>query len=53
MSYYREVKKNELVAWLLDNGLAEPQPGYGHVDADTLADKLLTKFDILMHSNTQ
>lgn len=52
MSYYREAAKEELVKWLLDEGLAEDKAGYGHASADELADKLLARFDILTTSNS-
>lgn len=52
MSYYREVRRDELVAWLLEKGYAEERPGYGHVDAETLADALIARFDVLTTSDT-
>lgn len=52
MSYYREVRQDELVAWLLDKGYAEEESGYGHASAEELASALLARFDVLGHSNT-
>lgn len=52
MSYLRPIRLEELTDWLLENGLAEEEAGYGHVDAATLAQKLIDKFDILTYSKT-
>lgn len=52
MSYYRPLRVEELVAWLLAKGYAEEKPGYGHVDAQTLAADLVDTFDVLGHSST-
>lgn len=53
MSYYRAIKVVELTKWLLENGLAEEQSGFGHVSAEDLAQKLVDKFDIMTYSQTQ
>jgi hypothetical protein len=45
--YIRPIKQPELVKWLLDNGFAEEESGHGHVDAETLAQALITRFDVL------
>jgi hypothetical protein len=50
MSYYREIRLDELVAWLqsrdyTNNGLVE-------VDITVLADDLFNRFDILSSSDT-
>lgn len=45
--YIRPVKQVELVKWLLANGFAEEEPGFGHVDAETLAEALRARFDVL------
>lgn len=52
MSYYRPVRVEELVAWLLEKGYAEEEPGFGHVDAQALAEALTNKFDMLFESKT-
>lgn len=49
--YVRPVKLEELTNWLLAKGYAEEKPGYGHVDADTLAKALTEAFEVLIHSN--
>jgi hypothetical protein len=41
-----EVTNESLAAWLLDKGYAEPDAGYGHVDAETLAEALMSEFNI-------
>lgn len=48
--YLRPVKLEELTNWLLTKGYAEEKPGYGHVDAETLAKALIEKFDVLIES---
>lgn len=40
-----QVTKEQLTEWLVSNGLDEV-PGYGHIDAGTLADRMLTTFKI-------
>jgi len=50
MSYVRPVRQQELVTWLLENGFAEEKPGYGHVDAETLAAALRERFDVIITS---
>lgn len=35
-----------LADWLVDNGLAENQRGYGHATGEQIAVMLLAKFDI-------
>jgi len=50
MSYYREIRLDELIAWLrsrdyVNNGLVE-------VDLTVLADDLFNRFDILSDSTT-
>lgn len=52
MSYYRPMRVDELVAWLLAKGYAEEKPGYGHVSAEELATDLVETFDVLGHSAT-
>lgn len=52
MSYYRPIRVDELVAWLLAKGYAEEKAGYGHVDAQELAEALTNEFDMLFTSNT-
>lgn len=52
MSYYRETRKDELVAWLLEKGYAEEESGFGHVSADELAEALIQRFDVLTTSDT-
>lgn len=52
MSYYRPVRVEELVAWLLAKGYAEESSGYGHVSAQDLAEALTEKYDMLFESNT-
>lgn len=47
MSYYRPARRDEVIAWLLDNGFAEEQSGYGHVSAEELADALLARFELV------
>lgn len=42
--------RDELIAWLLDEGYAEQRPGYGHVTAEDLADALLERFEITAKS---
>lgn len=53
MAYYRAMRVDELVAWLLERGYAEDRPGYGHVDAETLANELIDSFDVMGYSGTQ
>ena len=45
MSYYREARKDELVAFLIANGVLEE-------DASVLAEALFARFDILLTSDT-
>lgn len=52
MSYVRPARKDEVVAWLLANGFAEDEPGYGHVDAETLAAALVEKWDLVGYFTT-
>lgn len=52
MSYYREIRLDELTAWLLDKGFAEERSGYGHVSAEELALAILEKFDVMGSANT-
>lgn len=52
MSYYREVRHDELVAWLLEKGFAEETTGFGHVSAADLATAILDRFDVMGPSNT-
>lgn len=33
--------RERLIEWLLSNGYAEPERGYGHVSAEALADALI------------
>jgi hypothetical protein len=40
------VHSSVLAKWLRVKGYAEEEPGYGHVDALTLAEELLRHFDI-------
>lgn len=47
MSYVRPAKVEEVVKWLLENGYAEEQAGFGHADADTLANALVDKWDLV------
>ena len=47
MAYVRPVKKHELVEWLLGNGYAEEESGYGHVSAEELAEALIDEFDLV------
>lgn len=51
MSYLRPIRQEELVEWLLEKGYAEERPGFGHVDAEELAQELIRKFEILHYSN--
>lgn len=48
--YLRPVRVDELISWLLENGFAEEQSGFGHVDANELARALVEKFDIHTYS---
>ena len=50
MSYYREIRHDELVAWLLDR--AYTNNGAVEIGVGTLATDLLERFDILGTSNT-
>lgn len=52
MSYVREVRKDELVKWLLDMGYAEEKSGFGHVSAEILAEALMARFDIITESSS-
>jgi hypothetical protein len=52
MSYYRAMKVEELVAWLLDNGYAEEKSGYGHISAEELASALVDNYDVMGYSKT-
>lgn len=52
MSYIRPIKLEELIQWLLENGFAEEKPGYGHVDAETLAQALINRFDVITKAST-
>lgn len=38
--------RERIIKWLLDNGYAEEQRGYGHVSAEDLADALLAEFHV-------
>lgn len=49
MSYYREIRIDELTKWLIENGV----DGYTETTAEELAQRLLDRFDILTFSNTQ
>ncbi len=40
------VDRYRLITWLLENGYAEPERGYGHVSAEELAEALLEEFHI-------
>lgn len=51
--YLRPIKVEELQKWLLDKGFAEEKPGYGHVDAEELAQALINDFDVLTYSAVQ
>lgn len=33
--------RDRLIDWLISNGYAEPEQGYGHVTAEALADALM------------
>lgn len=44
------VTHEELSAWLVDQGYAEPRAGFGHVTGDDLATALLGRFD--MHARS-
>lgn len=50
MSYYREIRHDELVEWLTDNVLRSFTED--DMTMDELATTLLNKFDILGSSNT-
>lgn len=50
MAYLRPVREDELVEWLLANGFAEAESGFGHVSAEELAQKLIDRFDVLTMS---
>lgn len=50
--YIRNIRVDELAAWLLEKGFAEENPGFGHVDAQTLAQALTDEFDVLIESKT-
>lgn len=52
MSYLRPVKLEELKTWLLEKGFAEEESGFGHVDAETLAEALMDRFEIITKSST-
>lgn len=52
MSYFRPVREEELISWLLENGLAEEESGFGHVSAEELAQKLIDRFDVLTLSKS-
>lgn len=52
MSYYREVRLDELTAWLLEKGFAEEKSGYGHVSAEELATAILDRFDVMGPATT-
>jgi hypothetical protein len=52
MSYVRPARKDEVVAWLLENGFAEENSGYGHVSADELAAALVEKWDLVGYFHT-
>lgn len=41
------MKADELARWLVDNGCAEEQRGYGHIAGDELADRLLASFIVI------
>lgn len=49
--YLRPVRQEEMVEWLLENGFAEEQSGFGHVSAEELAQELIKKFEILHYSH--
>lgn len=49
--YLRPVRVEELSQWLLTKGFAEEKAGYGHVDADSLAQELMKKYEILTYSH--
>jgi hypothetical protein len=38
--------RDELVKWLLAEGFAEQEPGFGHVTANELADDLLKRYEV-------
>lgn len=41
-----QIRRDLLAAWLVGNGYADAEPGYGHVTGTALADALLAEFDI-------
>ncbi len=45
------MNRNELIKWLLAEGMAEEQRGIGHVTADDLADALLERYEIIERTN--
>lgn len=45
MSYVRPIRKEELVKWIYDHGLAE-------ADTETLAEALVAEFDIITEAHT-
>lgn len=52
MAYFRAMRVDELVAWLLEKGYAEETSGYGHVSAEELAAALVDAFDVLGYAST-
>lgn len=52
MAYFRAMRVDELVAWLLERGYAEEASGHGHVSAEELATALVDTFDVMGYSGS-